>query len=105
MFLDRGVTALRVAALRGCPERGAALASVLGVMAVGLLFASLITATVVGAYGVSSSTRSGVQSGAAADAGVAAARQGLYVVGNCAGQAVPGTYASAVAPRYSAKIE
>ncbi|TFD50759.1 hypothetical protein E3T46_10575 [Cryobacterium sp. Hh11] len=100
MFLDRGV-----ASLRGCPERGAALASVLGVMAVGLLFASLITAAVVGAYGVSSSTRSGVQSGAAADAGIAAARRGLYVVGNCAGQAVPGTYASAVAPRYSAKIE
>ncbi|WP_146069511.1 hypothetical protein [Cryobacterium sp. Y11] len=95
MFLNRGVST----------ERGAALASVLGVMAVGLLFASLITAAVVGAFGVSSSTRSGVQSGAAADAGVAAARQGLYVAGNCAAQAVPGTYASAVAPKYSAKVE
>lgn len=93
------------AALRGHPESGAALASVLGVMAVGLIFASLITASVVGAYGVSSSTRSGVQSGAAADAGVAAARTGLYTVGNCAAQPTPGTYSSSTAPKYSATIE
>lgn len=100
MFLN-----CRRAALRADPDRGAALASVLGVMAVGLIFATLITASVVGAYGVSSSTRSGVQSGAAADAGVAAARKGLYTVGNCAAQPTPGTYASAVAPKYSATIE
>ena len=100
MFLTRNV-----AVLRGEPERGAALASVLGLMVVGLIFASLITASVVGAYGVSSSTRSGVQSGAAADAGVAAARAGLYTVGNCAAQPTPGTYTSSVAPRYTAKVE
>ncbi|WP_035880058.1 hypothetical protein, partial [Cryobacterium sp. MLB-32] len=100
MFLTRNV-----AVLRGDQERGAALASVLGLMVVGLIFASLITASVVGAYGVSSSTRSGVQSGAAADAGVAAARAGLYTVGNCAAQPTPGTYSSSVAPKYSAKVE
>jgi len=95
----------KVKELRRTPERGAALAAVLGVMAIGLIFASLITASVVGAYGVSSSMRSGVQSGAAADAGIAAARKGLYVAGNCAAQPVPGIYSSAVAPRYSARIE
>ncbi|KGJ82351.1 hypothetical protein GY21_00860 [Cryobacterium roopkundense] len=94
-----------LASLRDKPERGAALASVLGVMAVGLIFASLITASIVGAYGVSSATRSGVQSGAAADAGIAAARRGLYVLGDCAAQPTPGTYSSAVPPKYSATIE
>ncbi|WP_035880211.1 hypothetical protein, partial [Cryobacterium sp. MLB-32] len=100
MFLTRRITALRRE-----PERGAALVAVLGVMAIGLVFASLITASVVGAYGVSSAMRSGVQSNAAADAGLAAARRGLYVVGNCAAQPTPGTYSSSVAPQYSARIE
>ena len=95
----------RLAALYRLPERGAALAAVLGLMAIFLVFASLITASVVGAYGVSSATRSGVQSGAAADAGIAAARKGLYTPGNCAAQPTPGTYASAVAPKYNAKVE
>ena len=94
-----------LAALRRHPDQGAALAIVLGVMAVGLIFASLITVSIVGAIGVSSATRSGVQSGAAADAGIAAARKGLYTPGNCAAQPTPGTYSSAVAPKYSAKVE
>jgi len=100
MFLIR-----RLEAVRQAPERGAALAAVLGLMALFLVFASLITASVVGAYGVTSATRSGVQSGAAADSGIAVARAGLYVTGNCAAQPTPGTYSSSAAPTYIARIE
>jgi hypothetical protein len=86
-------------------ETGSALAAVLGVMAVGLVFTALIASSIVGAYGFSSSTRAGVQSQAAADAGVAAAHTGLFTTGNCAAQTTPGTYKSTSAPVYTAVVK
>ncbi|WP_241978458.1 hypothetical protein [Cryobacterium sp. Hz9] len=86
-------------------EQGAALAAVIGLMAVGLVVGSLIVSSVVGAFGFSSSSRAGVQSQSAADAGVAAARAGMYLPGNCAMQPTPGKYVSASVPVYSATIE
>lgn len=85
-------------------ERGSALVAVLGVMVVGLILTTLIASSVVRAFGFSSSTRAAVQSQAAADAGVAAARAGLYVVGNCALQPTPGQYSSSGSLTYTAKV-
>lgn len=100
MLLTRRLTVPRPA-----DDRGSALAAVLGVMAVGLILASLIVASVVGAFGFSSGTRAGVQSQASADAGIAAAHTGLFTVGNCGTQSTPGTYASATAPAYTATVQ
>lgn len=86
-------------------ERGSALAAVLGIMAVGLIFTSLIATSIVGAYGFSSSTRAGVQSQASADAGIAAAQTGLFSTGNCAAQPTPGKYVRTAAPAYTATVE
>lgn len=90
--------------LRAAEERGSALVAVLGVMVVGLILTTLISSSVVRAYGVSSSTRAAVQSHAAADAGVAAARAGLYIVGNCALQPTSGQYSSSGSLTYTAKV-
>jgi Tfp pilus assembly protein PilX len=86
-------------------ERGSALIAVLGVMVVGLIFTTIITTSVLSAYGVSSSTRAAVQSHAAADAGIAAARAGLYVSGNCSAQPTPGTYSATGTLAYTATIQ
>lgn len=86
-------------------ERGSALLAVLGVMAVGLILIALIATSVVGAFGFTSGTRAGVQSHAAADAGVVAARTGLYTVGDCVAQPTPGRYTSTAAPVYSATVQ
>ena len=85
-------------------ERGSALIAVLGVMVVGLLLTTLIASSVVRAFGFSTSTRAAMQSHAAADAGVAAARAGLYVPGNCALQPTPGQYVSSGSLVYTATI-
>jgi len=95
MFLNQRENGPRRVFHPGDREQGSALASVLGVMAVGLLFATLITTSVVGALGVSTSIRAGVQSGASADAGIAAARQGLST-GTCSAE-----HTSTDAPVYS----
>jgi hypothetical protein len=86
-------------------ERGSALIAVLGVMVVGLILTTLISSQIVSGYGFSSSTRAGVQSQAAADAGIAAARAGLYVSGSCAGQPTAGTYAATGTLKYSATLQ
>lgn len=89
---------------RAANERGSALVAVLGVTMVALILTTLIASSVVSAYGFSSSTRAAVQSHAAADAGVAAARAGLYIVGNCAAQPTPGQYSSTGSLVYTATV-
>lgn len=90
--------------LRTKGEQGSALIAVLGVMVVGLILTTLISSSVVRAFGFSSSTRAAVQSHAAADAGIAAARAGLWVVGNCALQPAPGKYVSTGSLAYTAQV-
>ncbi|MBG6107946.1 hypothetical protein [Frigoribacterium sp. CG_9.8] len=85
-------------------ERGSALVAVLGVMVVGLILTTVIASTVVRAFGFSTSTRASVESQAAADAGVAAARAGLYAPGNCAAQTTPGRYSSTGSLAYIASV-
>lgn len=63
-------------------EEGAALAAVIGLMATSLLLTGLIASSVVSSTAVTSSVRADVQSQAAAEAGVAAARAGL-INGTC----------------------
>lgn len=85
-------------------ETGASLIVVLGVTAVGLILSALIATSLVSSLGFSSASRAGLQSQAAADAGVAAARAGLNIVNNCATQTAPGRYASAD-PAYTVTIQ
>ncbi|MCU1523802.1 MAG: hypothetical protein JWO18_696 [Microbacteriaceae bacterium] len=85
-------------------ESGSAIIAVLGVTVVALVLTTLIASSTVSAYGFSSATRAAVQSHAAADAGVAAARAGLYVAGNCAAQPVAGTYTSTGTVIYTATV-
>jgi hypothetical protein len=59
----------------------------------------------VSGLGFTSATRADVQSQAAADAGVAAARAGLNTVGNCAAQPTAGKYVSTVEPIYTASLQ
>ncbi len=63
-------------------DQGAALAMVIGVMAVGMLLSALILAAVINGVGFTSATRAGIQSQAAAEAGVAVARASL-MRGDC----------------------
>ena len=80
------ITALiRRARLVRSDDRGAALAAVIGLMATGLLLTALVAGSVVSALGTTTSTRAGVQSQAAAEAGIAVARAGL-IAGTCATQ-------------------
>ncbi|GAA3731565.1 hypothetical protein GCM10022239_05210 [Leifsonia bigeumensis] len=97
MFLKRLVP------VRG--EDGAALAAVLGAFAIGLLLTTLIMSSVVQGLGWSTFSRASIQSHAAADAGIVAARTGLYSAGNCNSQPTAGVYASTGSPAYSAKVE
>ena len=85
-------------------ETGASLIVVLGVTAVGLILSALIATSLVSSLGFSSASRAGLQSQAAADAGVAAARAGLNIVNNCATQPTPGTYSS-TDPGYTATVQ
>jgi len=96
------LTRLRVRAAR---DDGAAMVAVIGVMAIGLLVTSLVLTSVVSTIGVTSSTQAGVQSQAAAEAGIAAARAGL-AAGTCGTVGVPPTYRSATgtSPNYAATI-
>ena len=98
---------LIVRTLRGRlrPDGGSALIAVLGVMMVGLILTTLVATSVVSAAGTSASTRSGVQAHAAADAGIAAARAGLYTPGNCAAQPSPGTYTSTGTLTYTVTVQ
>lgn len=87
------------------PEQGSALVAVIGVVAVGLILTLVVAGSLVSGMGFTSATRAGVQSQAAADAGVAAARAGLNTVGNCATQPTPGKYVSTVEPVYTATLQ
>lgn len=86
---------------RAADDRGMALAAVLTFMSAGILLSAVVAASVVYAFQFSSTTRAGVQSQAAAEAGVAAARAGL-IAGTCS--ASGNRYTSAVAPIYDATV-
>ena len=82
MFLTRLTrTFASIRSLRS-DEAGVALAAVLAFMAAGVLFSAIIAGSVVFAYQFTSSTRSGIQAQASAEAGIAAARAGL-IGGTC----------------------
>lgn len=83
-------------------ERGAALTAVVGLMAVGVVLTAVVATSVITATGVTTSVRAGVQSQAAAEAGVAAARASLSA-GTCAASS-NGRYVSNVAPEYVATV-
>lgn len=83
------------------PDDGIAMAGVVGLMAVGLILTSLIMTSMVSATAYTSNTRAGVQSQAAAEAGIAAA-QARLLAGTCAT-----TIASTVGttPKYSVTVQ
>jgi cytoskeletal protein CcmA (bactofilin family) len=84
-------------------DEGVAMAAVLGLMAVSALLTALVAGSVVTSMGRTSATRAGIQSQAAAEAGVAAARAGL-IAGSCLANG--GVYQSAAGavPAYKATI-
>ncbi len=86
-------------------DRGSALVAVLGVFAMGLILTTLIMASVVHGLGWSTFSRANVQSHAAADAGIVAARTGLFTAGNCSSQSTAGVYTSASSPHYRVTVE
>jgi len=86
-------------------ENGSALVAVLGVFAMGLILTTLIVSSVVQGLGFSTFSRATVQSQAAADAGITAARASLYTASNCNSQSTPGVYVSASSPKYRATVE
>ncbi|HCG00690.1 MAG TPA: hypothetical protein DEV93_09120, partial [Chloroflexi bacterium] len=106
MFLNRFVRQRR------SDESGSALVVVIGVMAVGLILTTLALNSVVHGLGFTTATRAGVQSQGGAEAGLAAARAGLYPdatshLNNCATQPTSATYASSTAstPIYAATVD
>jgi cytoskeletal protein CcmA (bactofilin family) len=84
-------------------DRGAGMAAVIGLMAVSLLTTSLVATSVVAATEYTSLTRAGVQSQAAAEAGIAVARASL-LNGTCVENS--NSYASTVGetPEYVATV-
>ena len=80
-------------------ERGAAMAAVIGLMMVGMLLTTLILSSVVTGLGSTTSTRAGVQSQAAAEAGVDVARAALTTGTSCSA-----SYTSTTAPAYTASL-
>ena len=84
-------------------ENGSALVAVLGVFAMGLILTTLIVSSVVQGLGFSTYSRASVQSQAAADAGITAARTSLYYAAEC--NARSGVYVSTSSPNYRATVE
>jgi hypothetical protein len=84
-------------------EHGAAMAAVVGLMAVTVVLTTVVASSVISASGVTTSVRAGVQSQAAAEAGVAAARLGL-VTGTCLARTGRYQSAAAATPEYLATI-
>ncbi|WP_309709698.1 polymer-forming cytoskeletal protein [Pseudolysinimonas sp.] len=84
-------------------EQGAGMAAVVGLMSVSLLTTSLVATSVVTATEYTTVTRAGVESQAAAEAGIAVARAGL-LTGTCVSNS--NSYASAAntVPEYVATI-
>jgi hypothetical protein len=79
--------------------------AVLGLFAVAIILTTLIASSVVSGLGWSTSTRASVESHAAADAGIVAARTGLFTVGNCQTQSTSGKYVSTTSPVYTVTVE
>ncbi len=86
-------------------ERGSAMVAVIGVLAVGLILSTLIMASIVSGLGWSTFSRASVQSHASADAGIVAARIGLFNAGDCNTQSTSGVYVSASSPSYRVTVE
>lgn len=99
--IARRWSSLSALSARARDDRGMALAAVLTFMAAGVLLSAVVASSVVYALQFSSSTRAGVQSQAAAEAGVAAARAGL-IAGTCVAKG--NKYSSATAPIYEATV-
>ena len=95
----------RLARIGHSNEAGSALVAVIGVMVVGMILTALIATTLVNSFGTTTGTRAGVQSHAAADAGIVAARTALFTPASCAAQPVPGVYTSSVEPKFTVKVE
>jgi cytoskeletal protein CcmA (bactofilin family) len=104
MFLTRFVRIFASIRSLRSDDAGVALAAVLGFMAAGVLFSAIIASSVIFAYQFTSTTRSGVQAQASAEAGIAAARAGL-VAGTCVATG-NGHYVSAAGtvPEYDATV-
>jgi hypothetical protein len=83
-------------------DHGAVLVAVIGVMTVALLLVTLITTSVVSGAGTATATRSGVQSQAAAQAGIAAVR--AIVDKSACTAASTYTSAAGAAQQYSVKV-
>lgn len=79
-------------------ERGAALLAAIGVTAVAAIIALVITSSTMYSLGYTTSVRSGVQSQAAAQAGIAVAAANLQSV------VCQPTYSSTVAPKFSVAV-
>ncbi|MFC0680719.1 hypothetical protein ACFFGH_23045 [Lysobacter korlensis] len=71
-------------------EHGAALAAVIGLMAVLLLLGATMASATIGALKHTSSDRASVQARAAAEAGIDAASAGLRTTNDCADPSIPG---------------
>jgi hypothetical protein len=84
-------------------ERGAGMAAVIGLLAVSLLTTTLVATSVVQATKYTTATRAGVQSQAAAEAGIAAARSGL-INGTCASSGNAYASAPGAVPEYVATL-
>jgi cytoskeletal protein CcmA (bactofilin family) len=100
MLLNRIVTALR--RIR-TDDEGAGMAAVVGLMAVSLLTTSLVATSVVTATEYTTVTRAGVESQAAAEAGIAVARAGL-IAGTCTANSHRYASATGATPEYVATI-
>jgi hypothetical protein len=101
---------IRIAGRSRRDDRGSALVAVIGVMVIGLILTTVAMSSVVHGLGFTTSTRAGVQSQAAAEAGIASARAGLYPdpvshLNTCASQPTPGWYVSTSDPKYTAVVE
>jgi cytoskeletal protein CcmA (bactofilin family) len=84
-------------------DRGAAMAAVIGMLAMSLIVSTVVVGTVVTTTGYTTSTRASVQAQAAAEAGIAAARAGL-IAGTCSARAGKYQNAAGVSPTYTATI-
>jgi hypothetical protein len=84
-------------------DEGIALAAVLGMMTLSLLTAAVVVSAVTTSTAFTSTSRAGVQSQAAAEAGIAAARAGL-IDGNCASKGGVYENAAGATPEYFATV-
>lgn len=81
-------------------EHGAAMAAVIGLMSFSLLTSALVVSSVITSTSYTTTARAGIESQAAAEAGIAAARAGL-IAGTCAAE---GHSYESLTPEYLATI-